>query len=88
MNYKVDVNGANATLKQQFKTIGGARAALLALHNSKDSEFRLNTKFATYLQQSKKEQSKYEALKLSTRVTKKGNVNAYYLLQALYKLCK
>lgn len=88
MNYKESVLTTNSELKKQFQSVGQCRSALLAMHNSKQTEFKLPNKFADYLTKSKKEQAMYTALKDATRLTKKGTASPFYVLQALYKLCK
>jgi len=82
-DYGRQVLAPNHDLKKAVKTIGGARAVLLNLHNEK--LIKLEGYQVTILKASKKSQLVYETLKkLTYHHPKSGNPSPFYLLQCLY----
>jgi len=82
-DYGRQVLAPNHDLKKAVKTIGGARAVLLNLHNEK--LIKLEGYQVTILKASKKSQLIYETLKkLTYHHPKSGNPSPFYLLQCLY----
>ncbi len=82
-DYGRQVLAPNHDLKKAVKTIGGARAILLNLHNEKI--IKLYDYQVTILKASKKSQLVYETLKkLTYHHPKSGKPSPFYLLKCLY----
>ena len=82
-DYGRQVLAVNTDLKSASRSIGGARAILLNLHN--EGMLKLEAYQLAILKASKKNQSVYEMLKgLTFHHPKSGNPSPFYVLQAIY----
>jgi len=79
--YKIQVLDVNANFKKSLRNTGKALKLLLA----SDALTSTQVKFAKELQ---KDDAKYTSFDAKVRRTKKGEITAFYVLQAIYKELK
>ena len=85
-NYRLQVLNPHKAAKNESKTVGGARAILLALHES--NEITLPSEHALFLRESKKDAAKYKIIVENIRANKQGMFSEWLLRQALYRVFK